>query len=68
MFNSMDCEYESSMALKEHFAKYCDWCWHKGYGNCEVCVKLKNKTLLELKLKEFKSKIILKGKNTRNED
>lgn len=55
MFDSREYEYKSSAALKEHFNKYCNWCWYNGYGNCKVCTRLKNKTLLELKLNEFKS-------------
>lgn len=55
MFNSEDYEYNSSEDLKEHFSRYCIWCWRSAYGNCKVCTRLKNKTLLELKLKEFKA-------------
>lgn len=55
MFNSREYEYNSPKELKEHFQRYCIECWHRGFGCCDICVKAKNKTMLELKVKEFKA-------------
>ena len=54
MFHHEDYECKSSQSLKEHFNRYCDWCWYHGTGNCDICKRLKNKALLKLKLQEFK--------------
>ena len=54
MFNPYENDYKSSDDFKEHFSRYCDWCWYSGFGSCKVCEKHKNKVLLQLKLIEYK--------------
>ena len=28
-----------SIALKEHYERYCNWCWYHDLGNCNYCRK-----------------------------
>lgn len=53
----------SSEDLKEWFKFYCEWCWRRGYGNCDNCRKYYKHLLYRIKMREFKeSKNKLEGK------
>ena len=46
----------SSQELKEHFNKYCDWCWGHCYGSCVVCKRIYRKLYIPLRKKELQIK------------
>lgn len=46
----------NSQDLKEHFNKYCGWCWGNGYGDCDMCRKIYCKLYIPLRKKELQIK------------
>ena len=53
---------EGSEVLKKQFENHCDWCWGRGFGNCDVCKKAFEKVYRPIRIKELTEKYkITKG-------
>lgn len=42
----------SSKSLKAQFEMYHNWCWGRGYGNCDFCRKQYMKLYIPLRIAE----------------
>lgn len=47
---------KGSETLKKHFDNHCNWCWHHGYGNCDLCKKAFHKYYIPLRKRELQIK------------
>jgi len=45
-------KYADSKEFKDHFERYCNWCWGHGYGNCDHCRKEYMKLYIPLRISE----------------
>ena len=42
-----------SIALKEHYERYCNWCWYHDLGNCDYCRKEFGKIYRPTRIREL---------------
>ena len=47
---------KGSEFLKQQFENHHDWCWHHGFGDCDVCRKAFNKVYRPIRIAELTKK------------